>query len=310
MQKKRSPRFKRASKISPMQITDRDREIIRLVHCHRYLRSHQIASLMAASSQQVLRRLKLLFHHGYLERPRAQLEYYEKGGSRPMVYGLSKKGGMLLEQELGIAATWSEKNQDVGRMFLQHAILTSDVMVAVELACRKRGDIRFLTEDQLALQSERKQFQWHVKVSDRGVRLGVIPDRVFALEYMDRQNKIERVYFFLEADRGTMPVVRRGLSQTSFYRKLLAYEATWSQKIHQRKLGIKRFRVLTVTTNAARVKSLVDACSRLKRGHGLFLFADKDVLTKDVFSPVWQCGKSIHISALLDMPDLANLPPY
>jgi DNA-binding Lrp family transcriptional regulator len=310
MQKKRSPRFKRASKSSPMQLTDRDREIIRLVHRHRYLRSHHMVSLMAASPQQVLRRLKLLFHHGYLERPRAQLEYYEKGGSRPIVYGLSKKGGMLLEQELGIAATWSEKNQDVGRMFLEHAILTSDVMVAVELACRKRGNVRLLYEDQLALQSERNPFQWHVRVQDRGVTLGVIPDRVFALEYTDRQNKIERVYFFLEADRGTMPVVRRGLSQTSFYRKLLAYEATWAQKIHQRKLGIKRFRVLTVTTNAARVKSLIDACSRLKRGHGLFLFADRNVLAKDVFSPVWQCGKSIKIAALLDMPDPANLHPY
>jgi hypothetical protein len=37
-------------------------------------------------------------------------------------------------------------------------------------------------------------------------------------------------HFFLEADRGTMPVTRWTLSQTSFFRKLLAYEATWTQK--------------------------------------------------------------------------------
>jgi hypothetical protein len=97
-----------------------------------------------------------------------------------------------------------------------------------------------------------------------------------------------------------MPVVRSGLKQTSFYRKLLAYEATWTQKVHQRKLGIHRFRVLAVTTNAIRVTSLLEACSRLKRGHGLFLFADRTVLEKDPFSPVWQCGKSAKISALLD----------
>jgi hypothetical protein len=65
-----------------------------------------------------------------------------------------------------------------------------------------------------------------------------------------------------------------------------------------------------VTTSAARVKSLVDACSRLKRGHGLFLFADRTVLEKDLFSPVWQSGKSIDMSALLDLPELASLPPY
>jgi len=74
----------------------------------------------------------------------------------------------------------------------------------------------------------------------------------------------------------------------------------WTQKVHQRKLGIHRFRVLTVTTNDIRVTSLLEACSRLKRGHGLFLFSDRTVLEKDPFFPVWQCGKAAKISALLD----------
>ena len=300
MPHKRSPRFRRASTVAPIQLTKRDREIIRLVHRHRFLRSHQIIALLAGSPQRVLRRLKLLYHHGYLTRPRAQLEYYERGGTRPMVYGLSSKGGKLLERELGVTVSGNENDDGVGRMFLEHALLVSDVMVTIELACRKSGDIRLLHEDQLALSLERTPFQWRVKVREHGVTLGVVPDRVFALEYTDHAGEMQRVYFFLEADRGTMPVVRSGLTQTSFYRKLIAYEATWTQKIHHRKLGIHRFRVLTVTTNAMRVTSLLDACSRLKRGHGLFLFADRTVLGKDPFSPVWQCGKSAKISALLD----------
>ena len=279
-----------------MQLTDRDREIMRLVHRHRFIRSHQIIALLGGNAQQVLRRLQLLYHHGYLERPRAQLEYYERGGSRPMVYGLGRKGVTLLKQEFGIDASWHEKDQGIGRMFLEHAVLVSDVMVSIELACRKSGDVRLLYEDQLALQS----LQWRVKVRQHSVTLGVVPDRIFALEYANQAGEVQRVYFFLEADRGTMPVVRSGLAQTSFYRKLIAYEATWTQKIHRRQLGIHRFRVLTVTTNAMRVTSLLEASSRLKRGHGLFLFADRTVLDKDPFSPVWQCGKSAKISALLD----------
>ena len=144
-----------------------------------------------------------------------------------------------------------------------------------------------------------------MKIQD-GTKLGVIPDRVFALEYADQNGQVQRIYYFLEADRGTMPVVRQKLTQSSFYRKLLAYEATWANKVHQRHLGIPRFRVLTVTTSAARVKSLLDACSRLQRGHGLFLFADKSVLEKDLFAPVWQCGKAAAMSALVDLPDSAN----
>jgi DNA-binding Lrp family transcriptional regulator len=306
----RLPRFKRATTVAPTQLTERDRQIIRLVHRHRFLRSHQIIALLGGSPQQVSRRLKLLYHHGYLERPRAQLQYYERGGSRSIAYGLGNKGGALLKQELGIAVhpdSWDEKNHVIGRVYLEHTLFVADVMVAIELACRKRDGIRLLYEDQLALRSERQPFQWRVKTRE-GVKLGVIPDRVFALEYPDQNAQPQRVYFFLEADRGTMPVVRSGLTQTSFYRKLLAYEATWTQKIHQRHLGIHRFRVLTVTTVAARVKSLLEACSQLKRGHGLFLFADRTVLEKDLFSAVWRRGKSSEAAGILDLPKMASHP--
>lgn len=282
-----------------MQLTRRDHEIIRLVHRHRFLRSQHIAALLPSSPQQVVRRLQLLYHHGYLERPRAQLEYYGRGGSRPMVYGLGKKGAKLFKKELGIAASGGETNHDIGQIFLEHTLLVSDMMVSIELGCRKSHGVTLLYEDQLALPL--KHFQWQVKIPAEGVTRGVVPDRVFALEYTDQARGRHRVYYFLEADRGTMPVVRSGSStQTSINRKLIAYEATWTQKIHQRKLGIHRFRVLTVTTNAKRLASLLEACSRLKRGHGLFLFADRSVLEKDPLSPVWQCGKAAKISALLD----------
>jgi hypothetical protein len=188
------------------------------------------------------------------------------------------------------SGSWNEKNHVIGRVYLEHALLVSDVMLAIELACRKRGDIKLIYEDELALPMERQPFGWRVKIQN-GLKLGVIPDHVFALEFSDASANTQRVHFFLEADRGTMPVIRHTLAQTSFYRKLLAYEATWTQKIHQRHLGIHRFRVLAVTTSAARVKSFVEACSQLKRGHGLFLFADKTILSGNIFSPVWQSGK-------------------
>jgi hypothetical protein len=296
----RLPRFQRVSKVSPIRLTERDHKIIRLIHRHRFLRSHQIIALIGGSTQNLSRRLQWLFHHGYLERPRAQLQYYERSGSQTIAYGLGNKSGSLLQLN---PAAWGEKNRAIGRMYLAHALLVSDVMVSIELACRQHG-IRLLHEDELNLTVE-APLHWRVKIRD-GTKLGVIPDRVFALEYADQSGQVQRVYYFLEADRGTMPVVREKLAQSSFYRKLLAYEATWANKIHQRHLGIPRFRVLTVTTGAARVKSLLDACSRLQRGHGLFLFADESVLQKNLLATVWQCGKAATMSALVDLPDSAN----
>ena len=292
----RLPRFQRANTVAPIRLTERDNNIIRLIHRHRFLRSHQIIALIGGSAQNLSRRLQWLFHYGYLERPRAQLQYYERSGSQTIAYGLGNKSGSLLQLHL---PSWGEKNRAVGRMYLAHALLVSDVMVALELACRQRG-IRLLHEDELNLPVE-APLHWRVKIRD-GTKLGVIPDRVFALEYKDHNGQVQRVYYFLEADRGTMPVVREKLAQSSFYRKLLAYEATWANKVHQRHLGIHRFRVLTVTTSSARVKSLLDACSRLQRGHGLFLFADESVLHRDLLSAVWQCGKDGSLTALVDLP--------
>ena len=292
----RLPRFQRVTTVAPIQLTERDQKIIRLIHRHRFLHSHQIIALIGGSAQNLSRRLQWLFHHGYLERPRAQLQYYERSSSQTIAYGLGNKSGSLLQLN---PASWGEKNRAIGRMYLAHALLVSEVMVSLELACRQRG-IRLLHEDELNLPVE-APLHWRVKIRD-GTKLGVIPDRVFALEYNDQNGQVKRVYYFLEADRGTMPVAREKLSQTSFYRKLLAYETTWANKVHQRHLGIHRFRVLTVTTSAARVKSLLDACSRLQRGHGLFLFADESVMQRDLLSVVWQCGKDGSLSALVELP--------
>ncbi len=300
MESSRLPRFTRALEIAPIELTERDREIIRQVHRHRFLRSSHIVQLVGDSGQQILRRLQRLYHHGYLERPRAQIDYYHCGGSRRMVYGLGSKGAVLLKHEPKPAfheRDWGSKNRAATRLFLEHALLVSDVMVALEMGCRKSGRVHLLHADALTVpaHSPREPFQWNVNVSGR-MKLGLIPDRVFAIESISG----DRSFYFLEADRSTMPVMRRGLSQSSFNRKLLAYEATWTQGIHRSQLGFHRFRVLTVTTSAERVKSLVEACSRLKRGQGLFLFTDHAAFVNqdNVLEHSWRSGRAGQLETL------------
>lgn len=161
--------------------------------------------------------------------------------------------------------------------------LFHDVMVSFELACRKSGRVRLLTGDELPLLGElrnrREPFRWRVTLSNRQ-KLGLIPDQVLALEFTDQPPGRNRAFFFLEADRATMPVARKSFSQTSFFRKLLAYEATWTQGLHRSRFGFHRFRVLTVTSSPQRVESLVTASQSLERGHGLFLFADRRSLVQ------------------------------
>jgi len=308
MSRLRKPRFRRASEIASIQLTERDRMIVRCVFRHRFLRSWQIAALVGGSKQAILRRLQLLYHHGYLERPRAQIEYYQPGGSRTFVYGLGDRGVELLRLGMNAptrALEWSAKNRAVKRLFLEHALLVSDVMVALELACRQHGGMRFLSSDELPLptatRSRLEPFRWKVSLNSN-TRIGVVPDCVFGLEFADRPPDRNRAYFFLEADRGTMPITRSGLHHSSFHRKILAYEATWLQELHRKQFGFHRFRVLTVTTSADRLKHLVDACRQLERGQGLFLFADLNsfLASPDPLALQWQCVRPGQPVRLID----------
>ena len=282
--------------------------IVRCVFQHRFLRSWQIAALVGGSKQAVLRRLQLLYHHGYLERPRAQIEYFQPGGSRAFAYGLADRGAELLrltENHSPRALEWSVKNRAVKSLFLEHALLVSDVMVSLELACRQHGGMRFLNSDELPLpaatRSRLEPFRWKVSLNG-GMRLGVVPDCVFGLEFADQPPDRNRAYFFLEADRGTMPVTRNGLHHSSFHRKLLAYEATWLQELHRKHFGFHRFRVLTITTSTDRLTHLVAACRQLERGQGLFLFTDLNSLlaSPDPLVLSWQGARPDQIVRLVD----------
>lgn len=300
----RRPRFRRAEKLAPMRLTPRDEEILRAIFRHRFLRSTQIARIVPGSRQQLLRRLQSLFHHGYLERPRCQLDYFERGGSRSMVYGLGNRGVAFLRRRENIAAhrlDWSVRNRSVQRLFLEHALLIAEVMLAFEETCRHRGDVRLLADDALPLpeatRRQREPFHWSVRFAG-GVNLGVIPDKVFALEFDDGKGCVTRTLYFLEADRGTMPVQRAGLATSSFFRKLLAYEATWTQDVHRSRFGFSRMRVLTVTTSAQRLENLIAAAVELERGRGLFLFATADSVSSaaDLLALPWRdCDGSTEV---------------
>ena len=274
----RRSRFQRSNDAPPIHLTERDLAIIRHVHKHRFLRSTHVRKLVGGSSDVVLRRLQLLFQHGYLDRPRAQIDYYRRG-SQPITYGLGHKGARELAQHFGIEpgkVDWTDKNRSINRLYLEHTLAVADVMVAIELACRDKAHARLIAVDEFATAKE----QWNVTVRHRGKseKLGVIPDKVFALEFPNEPHKTALV--FLEADRATMPVVRPGLKQTSFFRKMLAYHESWQQKLHASLFGHQRCLVLTVTTSSPRVGTLIDANRTFNngRGSGLFLFTDKNAV--------------------------------
>jgi hypothetical protein len=287
----RNPRFRRVALKCKTLLTERDREIIRVVTDHKFLRASHIASLVGGSPQHVRRRLQRLFHLGHLDRPRSQIDYFHEGaGSRELIY--------------------STPGHQVQRFYLEHALMASDIAIAFDRTCQAIPEIRVFHERDIAQELQapstpRDRFQWHVDIT-RDLRIGVRPDLVLQIGKSDDHCfGMERASFFVEADRGTMPVARAGLDQTSILRKLLAYHATWAQGIHRSIFGIDRFRVLVVTTDAERIENMIEACQRIDRGHRLFLFAEVDAFVNagNVFDIPLINGKG-EIDSLLNTRDL------
>jgi hypothetical protein len=283
-------------------LTDDDVVIVRQLARHRFLRSTHIAALVGRSLDRTNDRLSRLFHAGYLDRPRAQLDYYPTAGSSPLVYALADRGARLLIERDGVDfanVEWSRKNRDAGRPFIEHQIEIMDFYVALQRAARDRTDLRLIHPDEMVASfpdqsfSERNPFALRVKLAHRGMMhdIAVVPDLVFGLSFRDGSRRC----FMVEIDRGTMPVTRADFRQTSFVRKMRGYLTAHAAKQHERHFGWKSFRVLTVTTDRHRAQSMKEALRQLhvrrSPGPALFFFATRGELSgSDPLAHAWTVG--------------------
>ena len=297
-----------------MQLTARDLSVMSAVARYRFLTSTQIAQLAGGSHQQILRRLQLLYHHGYLDRPRAQivqLAHALDEGNRPFVYGLGRMGAQILS---GAGASeidrldWTTKNARATARFLAHTIETAEAMIAFELACQG-GDTPLLRDQPellyympAATRVGRDPFRIRVSFTLPGYReilkIGVVPDRLFSLLVADDM----RLNFALELDRGTMDIKsKRLVGKSSFRRKLLGYYNLWKSDRHQERWGFKSFRVLTITPSETRLEHMMAAQREIvgPTGSNLFLFTTPDRLAgRSPLADIWTTGRGATVTLL------------
>lgn len=284
----------------PMRLTERDLQLLAHVARHRFLSSAQLAALDAGSPQNVLRALRALYDHGYLDRPLAQLASMPVLGPQPLVYGLGAKGARALREyghRLGGAGDWTEKNKRAGAIFIEHTLSVAEFMTALELSCRARSDVALIREREIiaaapeATRHAREPLRWVVRPPQgRNELWSVIPDGLFALSFADGTAS----YFLLEIDRGTIPIARNSLDHRSIARKLATYWEGWKVKRHEIQFGVKQVRVLFVTESAERVRNMLSAVDRITDGKGsnFFLFVDRPMLMAgDPFQAEWMSGK-------------------
>jgi hypothetical protein len=105
-----------------------------------------------------------------------------------------------------------------------------------------------------------------------------------------------------------MPITRSDFSQSSFRRKLIAYLVMRKAGMHTERFGFSNLRVLTVTTSAERIASMLTAVREVTggRGSGMFLFATRQELATHA-DPVKMLWRTTAGLVRIDRPPL--LPP-
>lgn len=279
----RAKRFARRDTPSNFRLTERDLALLAHVARHRFLSSKHLAAFDGGSEQNLLRCLRVLFDHAYLDRPHAQLAHVPVVGPRPMVYGLGRRGAQALrewQKQGSEESDWTERNKRAGAKFIEHTLAVADFMVGLEIACRPREDIHLLRKSEIIAAGPERTRDAHepLRLSVPGLdnKLGissVVADGLFGLNFPDDT----AAYFLLEMDRGSMPISRSRFDQTSIKRKLAVYWEAWKQGRHAEHFGIKQVRVLTVTDSAERADRMVQLVYDLTGGRGsnFFLFAEQ-----------------------------------
>ncbi len=307
----RRPQFKRI-KSSPIRETDDDITIMRYVARHRFRRTSDIARhLTHRSVRRLPERLRLLYDHQYLDRPKAQQDDYYPNGKPEIIYALGNRGSKLLAELDGttpVKTNWTDKNRTVKRPHIQHTLRIGDIEDAFDRLPVHIPTTKILSAKQIlatvpsATARDPKPWLWQARIrtADGDLRLAkAIPDAVLGLDLTDKR---KRFYFFCECDRATMPVIRTRTHSSSIVRKLEAYLTGFHTGLHQTRYAINNLRFLIITTTQKRIATMLDALQQIAgdKDHQMFLFADWQQVSDapHVLAISWRDGQGNLVSLL------------
>jgi hypothetical protein len=268
----RRNRTKRARTGKRIELTSRDFEIFRVLARYRYLPSTYIYAFVGGASETRFKeRLGDLFHEGYLNRPAPQWEL-ANCRHRPVVHEIGPGAMRALERQEIVEEprTWLRASAD--RQF-PHALMICQILASIEIATRLRPGLRFISWPEMLAKApaETRDSAAPFRLPPTAASKEIVPDGLFGIEYFSNGSKAYR-FFAVEADRGTMPIIRSNQDQTSCLGKLTAYRRFLSAHGQRTHLGVPTLLVLMVTTDGGRLGEILARLAHSPEVTSVFLF--------------------------------------
>ncbi len=257
-----------------VRIQPRDLELLRDIAEYRFLDTQQILALYPTSPRNVRLRLLKLYQDGFVERPRAQKTFPRS--KQFLIYSLGEKGKELVSVS---RKEFSKQSKEVGFPYLAHAMMVSQFRATLTLALRKYPS-------HPKIERWLQGYDLRDELASHGGRPELVPDAFFTIK-----DKDEFLDFFLEADQSTMEGKR-------MLAKMRIYWKWWRGLRHEKTLGIKNFRVLTITKSEERAENLCHITKQAddrRTGSNMFLFLSEKKYSLEkpeaVLSPIWTSAK-------------------
>lgn len=285
------------------EFTQRDFEILKAVNRCRYLTVSLIKKLVFPenqSKQSTQRRLKYLFHNGYLNRIKPITP--DRKGDGEYVYVLDKKGMDLLEA-YDIDLLPYAKRKPAKHQFINHVIDLSRFRIDLELALAANPIIelkRFVCDFELKSFTQNLTGRWIYKLYDevkhptfKEATFAVFPDALIILggKVGTDYAKFQQLYF-LEVDRGTM-----GLGKIR--EKIQAYNLYREQGAFKKYGKFSDFRVLLQSSSKKRAENIQKILLDQNGAELVWVTNFQQVNEKTILNvPIWRDSEGISQSVL------------
>lgn len=280
-------------------ITDRDLEILAVIGRYRYLRTGQISKLIFPENktlQSARRRLKYLFHHGYIGRIQPLVQ--QGSGDSEIAYFLEKSGRELLAAD--DLPRYSLKNS-VKPVFLQHALAVSEFRMNLELGLqvfpkislqRIVADFELKTHTENAIGKRRYRLFDELQDPISKRKIVVYPDILFIMKAESASGKVFQRLFFVEIDRGT-----EGLN--TIRDKLTGYYLYQREAVFKKFGEFADFRILIQTNSRKRADNISAIANDFREHLSVWVSEDEAVNAETIVSGlIWNDGSDERKSVL------------
>lgn len=265
------PRFRRdPDRAAPIRLTDRDREVFYTLFHYRYLTTSLLIERHFGSATRGRTRLRLLYHHGFLERTWLASVGPATGEA---IYSLGRAAIPELVAFYGLEPDdIRRRRKKVEPLFVAHELLVARFRLRIAYTGAPIG---------VSIADWRDGGDAKLRVETQDLRTGALRTETLTPDGVGRVvSRRARFTFAVECDRGTMTAGR----VREKFRRYVAASATGA---FADRFGAERFRVLVVVPSAKRLSSL-KAAARDVGARRVWLTTEYALTTADpIRTAIW-----------------------